>query len=136
MLENTRLSLFEVLKLVHVSCAFFSVTGFALRGFWMMTGNPRLRRRTTRVLPHTIDTLLLATAVGMLWLWGISPLELGWLSAKLFALLAYIGLGMVALRFGRTRRVRVTAWLLALCCAAYMLSVAYTKSPLGLLKLV
>lgn len=130
------MSLFEVLKLVHVSCAFLSVTGFALRGFWMMTGNPRLRRRVTRVLPHTIDTLLLATALGMLWLWGISPLQLGWLTAKLLALLLYIVLGMVALRFGRTRRVKITAWLLALCCAGYMLSVAYTKNPLGPLLLV
>jgi uncharacterized membrane protein SirB2 len=129
-------SLFSLLKLVHMTCAFLSVAGFTLRGFWMVTGNPRLRRRATRILPHTIDTLLLATAVGMLWLWGVSPLQLDWLSAKIFALLAYIGLGMVALRFGRTRQVKVTAWLLALCCATYMFSVAYTKSPLGPLLLV
>lgn len=122
---------FEGLKLVHVSCAFLSIGGFALRGFWMLTGNSNLRRRVTRILPHTVDTVLLASALGMLWIWGVSPLDVGWLTAKLVALLLYIALGMIALRFGRTHRQRVTAWVLALCSAVYMLSVAYSKSPLG-----
>ena len=72
----------------------------------------------------------------MLLVWGVSPLQLDWLSAKLVALLVYIGLGMVALRFGRTRRHRATALLLALCSAVYMFSVAYTKNPLGPLGLL
>ena len=51
--------------------------------------------------------------------------------AKIAALLCYIGLGMVALRFGRTMRTRVAAWLLAMAAALYIVSVAYSKSPLG-----
>jgi uncharacterized membrane protein SirB2 len=128
-------TLFDSLKLVHVCCAFISVGGFVLRGSWMLTGNPLLRRRLTRVLPHVIDTLLLSSAIGMLLVWGVSPFQLDWLSAKLVALLVYIGLGMVALRFGRTRRHRATALLLALCSAVYMFSVAYTKNSLGPLGL-
>ena len=125
------MTLFDGLKLVHVSCAFISIGGFFLRGCWMMTGNPRLRRRATRVLPHAVDTLLLASAIGMLVIWGVSPLQVDWLSTKLFALLLYIALGMIALRFGRTRRQRTAAWVLALGAALYMLSVAYAKDPLG-----
>ena len=114
------MTLFESLKLVHLSCAFVSVGGFFLRGCWMLTGNSRLRWRITRTLPHVIDTLLLASAVGMLLIWRVSPLDVDWLSAKLLALLLYIALGMVALRFGRTRRQRATAWSLALCAVGYM----------------
>ena len=125
------MSLFEYLKILHVGCAFFSVGGFALRGYWMLTGNPLLRRRPVRILPHVVDTLLLASAVGMLALWRLSPLQADWLLAKIFALLVYIALGMVALRFGRTRLVRVSAWLAAMTTAAYILSVAYSKNPLG-----
>ena len=125
------MTLLEGLKLVHVSCAFVSVSGFALRAYWMVAGSPLLRRRLTRVLPHTIDTMLLGSALWMLFIWGVSPLELAWLSAKLVALLLYIGLGMIALRFGRSRRQRSGAALLALCAAGYMFSVAYTKSPYG-----
>ncbi len=122
---------FDGLKLVHVSCAFVSIAGFFLRGYWMLTDNPRLGRSATRILPHVVDTLLLASAIGMLLIWRVSPLEEAWLSAKLLALLFYIALGMIALRFGRNRRQRSAAWVLALGVAAYMLSVAYAKDPLG-----
>ena len=125
------MSNFELLKLVHMTCAFLSIGGFSLRGYWMITDNPRLRRRATRVLPHILDTLLLGSAIGMLVIWQMNPLVLGWLSAKIIALLVYIGLGMVAFRFGRTQRVRMAAFGLALLTAGYIVAVAYTKSPLG-----
>ena len=121
----------KLLYLLHVACAALSISGFALRGFWMLRGDPRLSHRLVRILPHTIDTLLLGSAVGMLVLWGLWPWQAGWLMAKIAALLLYIALGMVALRFGNTAGIRVTAWLLALLCAAYIVSVALTKSPLG-----
>ncbi len=127
------MSTFELLKVLHISCAFLSIVGFSLRGYWMITHNPRSRTRASRILPHILDTVLLASAVGMLFIWHTNPLSLGWLSAKLLALLVYIGLGMLAFRFGRTRGVRITAFLLALVTVAYIVLVAYTKSPLGLL---
>ena len=68
---------FDWLKLVHVSCAGLSISGFALRGYWMLTNNPLRQRRLTRVLPHIIDTLLLGSAVGMLVIWQVSPLQMG-----------------------------------------------------------
>jgi len=125
--------LFAWLKLAHVGCALLSVSGFALRGYWMISGNTLLQHRLTKVLPHLVDTVLLASAIGMLIVWQASPLQLPWLIAKVLGLVVYIGLGLVALRLGRTRRVRITAYLLALATAAYILSVAYSKSPLGFL---
>ena len=122
---------FEWLKLLHASSALLSISGFALRGYWMLTGNPRLRSRPARVLPHILDTLLLASAIGMLVIWQANPFEFSWLSAKITALLCYIGLGMVAFRFGKTRRVRVIACGMALLVAAYIVAVAFTKSPWG-----
>ena len=122
---------FEWLKLVHVSCAVLSISGFALRGYWMLTTNALLQRPLARVLPHCIDTLLLGSAVGMLLIWQVSPLAVDWLGAKVLALLVYIGLGMVALRFGRTGRVRLAAYLGALVTAAFIVAAAYSKSPWG-----
>jgi uncharacterized membrane protein SirB2 len=52
-------------------------------------------------------------------------------SAKLIGLLVYIGLGMVALRPGRAKRVRAVAWVAALATVAWIISVAITKNPLG-----
>ncbi|MCB1855394.1 MAG: SirB2 family protein [Pseudomonadales bacterium] len=125
--------LFAWLKLAHVASALLSISGFTLRGYWMLTGSALLQRRLVKVLPHVIDTVLLGSAVGMLLLWQAGPLQLPWLIAKIVGLIVYIGLGMVALRFGRTRRVRATAFVLALLTAAYILAVAYSKSPWGLL---
>ena len=122
---------FEWLKLLHAGSALLSISGFALRGYWMLTGNPRLRSRPARVLPHILDTLLLASAIGMLVIWQANPFEFAWLSAKIAALLCYIGLGMVAFRFGKTRRVRAIAWGMALLVAAYIVAVAFSKSPWG-----
>lgn len=126
------MSLFEILKTLHISAAFISIGGFALRGYWMFTDSPHSRARLTGVLPHLLDTLLLGSAVGMLAIWQINPFELPWLSAKIGALLCYIGLGMVAFRFGKSRRVRMIAFGLALLTASYIVAVALTKSTLVL----
>jgi uncharacterized membrane protein SirB2 len=66
---------FEWLKLIHISCAFATITGFALRGYWKLTDNALLELRAAKILPHIIDTLLLGSAVGMLVIWKASPLE-------------------------------------------------------------
>jgi uncharacterized membrane protein SirB2 len=123
--------LFNSIKTIHVLSAAASIAGFILRGYWMFTANTLLNSRSAKTLPHIIDTILLGSAVGMLLIWQVSPFSMGWLSAKIVALLVYIGLGMVALRFGKTRRVRVSCWLLALLVAAYIVSVALTKSAQG-----
>lgn len=132
---NRVMATYELLKAMHVSCAFLSIAGFTLRGYWMITEDSRLRSRLTRVLPHLLDTLLLASAIGMLLVWQANPLATGWLSAKLAALLLYIGLGMVAFRFGTTRAVRISAFAAALFTAFYIVTVAYTKSSLGMFAL-
>ena len=113
-----------------------SISGFALRGYWMYTENPLLATRRAKIIPHTIDSVLLASAILMLVQWQMSPLGQPWLMAKISALLVYVGLGMVALRLGRTRRQKVGACLLAILTAGYIASVAITKSPWGMLQLM
>lgn len=127
---------FALLKTLHFTCAFLSVGGFALRGYWLATGNPLLQQRTVRTLPHLVDTLLLGSAVGMLLIWQVSPFEMSWLTAKILALLLYITLGMIAMRFGKTAALRLAAWFAAMITASYILSVAFTKSPLGWFELL
>ena len=130
------MSLFDLLKLVHISCAIFSISGFALRGYWMMSGNSLLQQRPAKVLPHLVDTLLLGSAICMLVIWQVSPLQVDWLMAKIIALLVYIGLGLVVMRFAKTRRGQAMAYVAALCTAAYIISVALTHSALGPLVLL
>ena len=125
------MSSFEWLKMLHASCALVSIAGFALRGYWVLGAHPLRSHRLTRVSPHLIDTLLLATALGMLWLWRMVPWGTPWLVAKLVALLVYIGCGIALMRFARTPAQQGLAYGAALLTAGYIISVAMTHDALG-----
>jgi len=56
------------------------------------------------------------------------------LTAKVFGLLAYIVLGSVALKRGRTMQIRVVAGLASLVAFGYVVSAALTRSPWGFLS--
>ena len=116
------------LKFIHVTCVALSLSGFVARGVLMLRESPLLEHRVTRRLPHVIDSLLLASALGLAWTIHQYPIVDTWLTAKVLGLLTYIGLGTVALRRGRTRRVRLAAWLGAIAVFAYIVGVALTHS--------
>ena len=97
----------------------------------MLQGSAKLGQRWVKVAPHIIDTLLLTSAIVLAVQMRISPMEHPWLMAKIIALLVYIGAGMVALRFGRSRNQRLAAWVFGLLTFLYIVSVALTKSVLG-----
>lgn len=121
---------YALLKAIHVSCVVTSYTLFAMRGVWMLQESPRLQQRWVRTLPHVVDTLLLASAITMAVMIRQYPFAAGWLTAKVLALAAYIGLGLIALRFGRSRMTRVSAWFLAQAVFFYIVAVAVTRNPL------
>jgi len=120
----------EWLKTIHVGCALLSILGFTIRGILMMRESAMLQKRLFKIAPHIIDTLLLGSAIWLAVQYGLSPGDNPWLMAKIIALLLYIGLGTVALKRGKTKQVRIIAWLAALLVFAYIVSVAVTKSVL------
>ncbi len=120
----------EWVKTIHVGCALLSISGFTIRGILMMRESAMLQKRLFKIAPHIIDTLLLGSAIWMAVQYGLSPGDNPWLMAKIIALLVYIGLGTVALKRGKTKQVRIIAWLAALSVFAYIVAVAVTKSVL------
>jgi uncharacterized membrane protein SirB2 len=131
--QHVAVELYPALKLLHVGAVAVTALGFVLRGLWMVRDSPLLRHPLTRVLPHVNDTLLLAAGIGLAALLRQYPLVDGWLTAKLLALLAYIALGTIALKRGRTKRIRLVAFGGALLSLSYLVAVALTRSPwLGL----
>ena len=120
------------LKFVHVGAAVLSISLFALRGAWMLRTPERLQQRWVRIVPHVIDTVLLASALWLAWQIGTDGTR-GWLWAKVVALLVYIVLGGIALKRGKTRGMRIVAFVTALATFGYIVSVAIAKSPLGFL---
>ena len=118
-----------IVKTLHMACALLSITGFFARGLLMIKDSPLLQARFVKIAPHIIDTVLLVSAIVLASQWGLAALQMPWLLAKIVALIVYIVLGMIALRRGRTKSVRVVAWLAALAVFAYIVSVAVTKNP-------
>lgn len=117
------------LKHLHVTCVILSGLGFLTRGSLMLAGSPWLKHRLTRTLPHIVDTVLLGSAIAMAVMSGQYPFAQAWLTAKLLGLLAYIGLGTVALKRGRTPAIRARFFLMALLSYAYIVGVALARSP-------
>lgn len=126
----------ETLKYIHVAFVALSFAGFFIRGIWMLRDSKLLSQRWVRISPQVVDTVLLVSAIVLAVQLRLSPLEQSWLMAKIIALLAYIGAGLVALRLGRTKRIRLFAWLLGLVIFLYIVSVALSKSVLGWFALV
>ena len=126
------------LKHLHVTCVVLSGLGFFGRGLLMLSGAGAYNWRLTRVLPHLIDSLLLVSAISLAVWSGQYPLAQAWLTAKVMGLLAYIVLGSLALRRGgtRSRRARLMFWLAALAVFAYIVSVALTRQPAGVFRLL
>lgn len=121
---------YALLKMIHVSSVILSYSLFFLRGIWLMRDSANLRQRWVKVLPHVIDTVLLISAVLLAITIQQNPLQNSWLTAKVAGLLVYIGLGMVAMRFGKSRQAKITAWVAAQCVFIYIVLVAITKNPL------
>ncbi len=70
-----------------------------------------MRRRWVKVVPHVVDTLPIASAIALASMLRLYPLVHSWLTARVIALVIYITLGMVALRHGPTKGIRIAAWI-------------------------
>lgn len=118
------------LKHLHVTFVALSGLLFLVRGIWMLRASPNLEQRWARIVPHIVDTLLLASAIGLAVVSHQYPGQMPWLTAKVVGLVAYVVLGTIALKRGRTQGLRTAAFVGALACFAYIVAVAVTKNPL------
>lgn len=124
---------YAALKLIHQTCVAASAVGFVIRGAISLRRERAERLpKLARIAPHLIDSLLLLSALGMVWQLGAGVLGQPWLQAKLLLLLVYIGLGSLALSPRRPRRTRGVAFVLACLSFAGIVASALSKHPLGL----
>ena len=119
-----------LLKSIHITCVVLSYALFFMRGIWLMRSSSIMQQRWVRIAPHSIDSVLLVSAILLAWQLGYTPMNAPWLAAKIVALLLYIGLGMLAFRFAKTLQMRLVAWLSAQIAFFYIVAVAITHDPL------
>lgn len=124
---------YTTIKLIHQSAVTLSFAGFLARGVGMLRDASWIRHRIAKTLPHLVDTVLIVSAIALAWMLRLTPTKAPWIAAKIGGLVLYIALGLVALRFGRTKTVRAGAWIAAMLTFAWIVSVAITKDPRGFL---
>ena len=120
---------YTAIKMIHVSSVIISYLLFSLRSMWMVQGSAALKQRWVKITPHVVDTVLLTSAIALAIRIQQDPIHDPWLGAKVLGLLMYIGLGMTALRFGKTRKAKISACVAAQFVFIYIVLVAVTKNP-------
>lgn len=122
---------YTVILNIHLISILLSISFFMIRGMWMFTENPLLQSKIAKVAPHIIDTILLGAGISLAVLTQQYPFYESWLTAKIILLVAYILLGTIALKRGKTKEIRIIAFVSAVAVFTFMVSIALDKSPLG-----
>lgn len=117
-----------VIKHLHMTAAGLSIAFFIIRAYWSITENGLLQKKVVKILPHVIDTVLLIAAIWLSILLGPAAAQ-PWVLTKIVLLIAYIGVGTVAIKRGRTPRTRAIAAVIAVLIFIYIVGVAIKHHP-------
>ncbi|BDY03628.1 SirB2 family protein [Ferrimonas sp. YFM] len=122
-------ALYPGVKHFHMLMIGMSVTLLTLRFIWSMSGSGFMNRRWVKVFPHVVDTLLLLSGAALCFLIAQYPGSSPWLTEKLLSLVAYILLGVFAMK-SKGKLLRVLAFFGALGWLGMIAKVAMTKTPI------
>ncbi|MCO7227057.1 SirB2 family protein [Pleionea sp. CnH1-48] len=118
---------YVLVKHIHMSCAVLTLLFFLIRGYWMLTGSKMLSKKPVKILPHVIDTVLLISAITLVVMSGWYPTWFNWVTLKIILLVGYIVVGTIALKRGRTKKVRAVAFVVAVALVFGLFAVAGMK---------
>ncbi|WP_276966729.1 SirB2 family protein [Metallibacterium scheffleri] len=127
---------FPLLLALHIGAVVLSGTLFALRGAGRMAGWRIIDHPAVRYFSYVNDTVLLGAAILLTLIIHQYPFVDAWLTVKVLLLVVYIVLGAIALRHGCTPRLRALAYVAALATFGFIVSVAITQNPWGVLTLL
>jgi uncharacterized membrane protein SirB2 len=116
-----------VLKSVHMISAYLTIGLLLLCLALDMFGKPNWRSTALKWIPHANYTLLIVTAIGLLFVSPWMVFVHGWVTAKLFLLFGYIAAATVALKDTRRTPVRAIAAVLALVQVLAIIHLALAK---------
>jgi uncharacterized membrane protein SirB2 len=115
-----------LVKHLHMAMAYLSISLFVYRSILSVTESTLLQHKLVKVLPHIIDSLLLIFAVWLMLIIKQYPFVDAWLTAKFIALIAYILVGTIAIKRGKTALLRLWASIFSVIIFTYILGVAKT----------
>jgi uncharacterized membrane protein SirB2 len=116
--------MYLTLKMLHMTFAILSITGFIFRAALKLQGSALLQKKFLKIAPHIVDTVLLLSAIGLSLAIQQYPFVDSWLTAKLVGLIVYIFLGVYTLKIAKTQSMRVIGLVLAILVFTYIATVA------------
>jgi uncharacterized membrane protein SirB2 len=119
------------IKQFHILIALLSGSLFAVRGAFALAGAHWPRALPVKWLSYAIDTSLLTAAMMLLTILPWAMFANGWLITKILLIVAYVVLGVLAMRPHRTRRARALYYAAALLAFAAIYGIARAHHPLG-----
>lgn len=124
--------MYHALKHTHLLFIALSLLLFVFRFGLLMVNSQWLNKKWLKIVPHVVDTFLLATGVALVWVTGFFPFTANtlWMTEKITCVFAYIALGFVALQYSHGTLFRLFAFLGALGWLYAAAKLAITKTPL------
>ena len=130
------IELYPQIKAVHVGAVALSGALFATRGALALAGRQRAATAgAVRYASYAIDTVLLTAAVMLVAILPTALFANHWLAAKLALLVAYVVLGVLAMRgAARGRPAAKYFYLAALAAFVGIVGIALAHHPMGWLR--
>ncbi len=116
-----------ILKHLHMTTAYLTITLFALRLLLDAVGRPGWRQTPLRFIPHIKDTILLVAAIALVFVAGYASAMPGCLITKIVLLFGYIIAGVFALKTTVGKPARIVAAVLALVQVTAIFHLAMAK---------
>ncbi len=124
--------MYEGLKHFHMLTIAISVLLLSVRYVLLMMDSKHLQNKFLKVAPHVVDTFLLLSGVGLIYVTGFMPFTNAapWLTDKLICVVAYIALGFFTFKLARNNLLRTFAFFGALGWLGMAGKIAVTKVPM------
>lgn len=122
--------MYMMAKHLHLTAVGLSILFFVFRFIWSQFDATALSKKWVKILPHIIDTVLLASAIWLCFILSQYPIVNAWLTFKVIGVVLYIVFGLFALKKAKTTLGKWSFFVAALVVLMATAMVAVTKQPL------
>lgn len=122
--------MYMMAKHLHLTAVGLSILFFIFRFIWSQFDATALSKKWVKILPHIIDTVLLASAIWLCFILSQYPIVNPWLTFKVIGVVLYIVFGLFALEKAKTALAKWGFFVAALAVLMATAMVAVTKQPL------
>lgn len=122
--------MYMFVKHLHLTAVALSILFFIIRFIWTLRGSAMMSKKWVKIVPHVIDTLLLASAVALCFIISQYPGVNHWLTEKVVGVVLYIVLGMWTLKWANNKPQQVVGFVMAIAVLVSIAKIAVLKQPL------